>query len=224
MAADPGAPSLTPDLLLRAYAAGIFPMSDSADDPEIFWVEPRKRGIFPLDAFHVPRRLARIVKAERFEVATDRDFDGVIDGCAEPAPGRETTWINPLIRDLYGDLYRRGHVHTVECWRGGRLVGGLYGVALKAAFFGESMFSRETDASKVALVHLVARLRRGGFRLLDAQFITPHLARFGAIQVSRRDYHRRLADALAGEADYGFFGGAAWMSGEDALQAVSQTS
>jgi leucyl/phenylalanyl-tRNA--protein transferase len=226
MAADPGAEALTPDLLLRAYAAGIFPMSDSADDPDIFWVEPRKRGIFPLDAFHVPRRLARTVKAEPFEVVSNRDFDGVIAGCAEPAPGRETTWINPIIRRLYGELFERGHVHTVECWRDGRLVGGLYGVALRGAFFGESMFSRETDASKVALVHLVARLRRGGFRLLDAQFITPHLARFGAIQISRRDYQKRLAEALTVEADYGFFGGVAggWMSGEDALQAVSQTS
>jgi leucyl/phenylalanyl-tRNA--protein transferase len=216
--------ALTPDLLLRAYAAGIFPMSESADDPEIFWVEPHKRGIFPLDAFHVPRRLARTVKAEPFEVVCDRDFDGVIDGCAEPAPGRETTWINPTIRRLYGALFERGHVHTVECWRDGRLVGGLYGVALKAAFFGESMFSRETDASKVALVHLVARLRRGGFRLLDAQFITPHLARFGAIQISRRDYQRRLANALSVDADYGCFGTGARTSGDDALQAVSQTS
>lgn len=231
MAADPGAAALTPDLLLKAYAAGIFPMSESADDPDIFWVEPRKRGIFPLDAFHVPRRLARTVKADSFEVTTDRDFDGVITGCAEPAPGRETTWINPIIRHLYGELFRRGHVHTVECRRDGRLVGGLYGVALRGAFFGESMFSRETDASKVALVHLVARLRRGGFRLLDAQFITPHLARFGAIQISRRDYQKRLADALSVAADHGFFGGVAgagaagaWMSGNEALQAVSQTS
>jgi leucyl/phenylalanyl-tRNA--protein transferase len=229
MSSSSGADALTPQILLNAYELGIFPMSESADDPDIFWVEPRQRGIFPLDAFHVPKRLARTVRADLFDVACDVDFDGVIEGCAAPAPGRETTWINPIIRDLYGELFRLGHVHTVECRREGRLVGGLYGVAMKGAFFGESMFSFETDASKVALVHLVARLKRGGFSLLDAQFITPHLARFGAIEIPRREYQRRLAHALANPADHGVFGagtgGAGGLtSGEEALQSVSQTS
>lgn len=203
----PPEPRLDPDLLLRAYAGGIFPMAESADDPELFWVEPEKRGVLPLDGFHLSRRLARTVRSEHFAVTCDTDFEAVIDGCAAPAPGREGTWINAEIRRLYGELFRRGQVHAVEVRRDGNLVGGLYGVRIGGAFFGESMFSRETDASKVALVHLVARLKIGGFVLLDAQFITAHLARFGAIEIPRRAYRARLAAALPVAADFHRFGG-----------------
>lgn len=193
---------VTPSLLLRAYACGIFPMADSAADPTLYWVEPRQRGIIPLDGFHLPRRLARMVRSEHFEVRADCDFEAVIDACAAPRPGRRTTWINEPIRRLYGELFRLGHVHTIESWRDGRLVGGLYGVKLGAAFFGESMFSLERDASKVALVHLVARLRAGGFALLDTQFLTGHLAQFGAVEIEREDYLKLLDSALAEEAEF----------------------
>lgn len=203
---DPRVPrtrrTLDPDLLLRAYASGIFPMSESADDPELFWVEPDRRGVFPLDDFHLARRLARTVRSDRFQVTVDTDFQAVIEGCAAPAPGRTGTWINAEIRRVYGELFAMGRVHTVEVRREGELVGGLYGVRIAGAFFGESMFSRETDASKVALVHLVARLRFGGFRLLDAQFLTDHLARFGAEEIPRLAYRRRLNDALASPAEF----------------------
>jgi leucyl/phenylalanyl-tRNA--protein transferase len=192
---------VTPSLLLRAYACGIFPMADSADDPTLYWVEPRLRGVLPLDAFHVPRRLARTVRSDIFEIRIDSDFDGVIAGCAAPRTGRRVTWINEPIRRLYGELFRHGHVHTVEAWREGRLVGGLYGLKLGAAFFGESMFSAERDASKVALVHLVARLKQGGFRLLDTQFLTAHLTQFGAVEIKRDDYLKRLDDALQTQAE-----------------------
>ena len=191
---------VTPSLLLRAYACGIFPMAESADDPTLFWVEPQMRGVLPLDRFHLPRRLARTVRSERFEIRVDTDFEGVIARCATPASGRRMTWINAPIRSLYGELFRMGHVHTVEAWREGRLVGGLYGLKLGAVFFGESMFSIERDASKVALVHLVARLKRGGFQLLDTQFLTEHLAQFGAIEIPRDDYVKVLDVALRGEA------------------------
>ena len=187
---------LTPEILVRAYAAGIFPMADSADDPELFWVDPRRRGILPLVTFHVPRRLRRVVRRQMFEIRCDSAFEDVIRGCAEASEKRPNTWINDEIVRLYAALFVRGAAHSVECWRDGRLVGGLYGVSLGAAFFGESMFSAETDASKVALVHLVARLRLCGFRLLDTQFLTPHLARFGGIEISRKHYHRLLAEAL----------------------------
>jgi leucyl/phenylalanyl-tRNA--protein transferase len=187
---------LTSDLLLRAYAAGLFPMAESADDPELFWVDPERRGILPLDGFHVPRRLQKTLRQDRFEVTADRHFTGVIEGCAERTPNRKSTWINTEIVRLYGELHALGHAHSVECWHDGRLVGGLYGVALHGAFFGESMFSRVSDASKVALVHLVARLRRGGFTLLDTQFVTPHLMRFGAMEIARREYRKRLEGAL----------------------------
>lgn len=199
---DRSAPPITPDVVLRAYACGIFPMADSADDPSLYWVEPAQRGILPLDAFHVPRRLARTVRADRFEIRLDTDFDAVIDGCAGRRAGRRSTWINAPIRRLYRALHERGHVHTVEAWRDGRLVGGLYGVKLGAVFFGESMFALERDASKVALVHLVARLRRGGFRLLDTQFLTEHLAQFGAVAIGRDAYLARLEAALAAEAAF----------------------
>ena len=194
---------ITPALLLRAYACGIFPMADSADDPTLYWVEPQLRGLLPLDSFYVPRRLARTVRGDHYEVRVDSDFQGVIDGCAAPRRGRQLTWINEPIRQLYGELFRLGHVHTVEAWREGRLVGGLYGLKLGGAFFGESMFCVERDASKVALVHLVARLKRGGFMLLDTQFLTEHLSQFGGVEVPRDEYVKRLDDALRRKADFG---------------------
>jgi leucyl/phenylalanyl-tRNA--protein transferase len=188
--------ALTPELLLRAYAAGIFPMAEAADDPDVFWVDPEQRGILPLDGFHLSRRLARTLRREVFDVRCDTAFEAVVRGCAEPTPERPKTWINDEIVRLYAALHRQGFAHSVEAWRDDNLVGGLYGVALGAAFFGESMYSRVSDASKVALAHLVARLRLGGFRLLDTQFVTEHLQQFGAIEVSRAQYHRRLAAAL----------------------------
>ena len=212
---------ITPQVLLKAYAVGIFPMAESADDPGLYWIEPEVRGVIPLDGFHVPRRLARTVAADRFEVRIDSDFDAVIDGCAAAMPKRPKTWINGRIRKIYGELFDLGACHTVEAWREGRLVGGLYGVVLGAAFFGESMFSRERDASKVALVHLVARLRAGGFRLLDTQFTTPHLKQFGAIDVDRRLYQAMLDEAVEETADFYFLGGA---TSDVILQSVSQTS
>ncbi len=183
-------------MLLRAYGLGIFPMAESRDDPRLFWVDPDMRGVIPLDAFHLPRRLARRVRSGVFEPRIDSDFSGVIQACAEPRPGHPETWINDQIVALYAALFARGHVHTVERWRDGSLVGGLYGVSLRGAFFGESMFSREPDASKVALVHLVDHLRDRGFRLLDVQFLTPHLKTFGAIEVTRANYQEMLRDAL----------------------------
>jgi leucyl/phenylalanyl-tRNA---protein transferase len=191
---------LTPELLLRAYAIGIFPMAEDAEDPDVFWVDPERRGILPLEAFHVPKRLRRTIKQDRFEIRVDSAFELVMRGCAEPNPERPTTWINERILALYGALFRLGHAHSVETWREGALVGGLYGVRLGAAFFGESMFSRAPDASKVALVHLVARLKLGGFKLCDTQFVTRHLAQFGAIEIPRAAYRRRLAAALRTEA------------------------
>jgi leucyl/phenylalanyl-tRNA--protein transferase len=188
--------ALTPELLLRAYAAGIFPMAETADDPDVFWVDPEQRGILPLDGFHLPRRLARTLRQDVFDVRCDAAFEAVVRGCAEPTPERPKTWINEEIVRLYAALHRLGFAHSVETWRGGELVGGLYGVALGAAFFGESMYSRVTDASKVALTQLVARLRLGGFRLLDTQFVTEHLQQFGAIEISRAQYHRRLTAAI----------------------------
>jgi leucyl/phenylalanyl-tRNA--protein transferase len=193
---------LTPEVLLAAYAAGVFPMADSAEDPELFWVDPRRRGILPLDAFHVPRRLRRVLRHGGFEIRCDTSFEEVIWGCAEATEKRPNTWINDEILRLYAGLFARGAAHSVEVWCNGVLVGGLYGVSLGAAFFGESMFSRATDASKVALVHLVARLQTGGYRLLDTQFLTPHLARFGGIEVTRAHYRRLLADALAYRASF----------------------
>jgi leucyl/phenylalanyl-tRNA---protein transferase len=193
---------LTPEILLAAYAAGVFPMAESADNPELFWVDPRRRGILPLDGFHVPHKLRRVVRQRSFEIRCDTAFEEVIRGCAEATEKRPNTWINDEIVRLYAALFARGAAHSVETWQDGMLVGGLYGVSLGAAFFGESMFSRATDASKVALVHLVARLRLGGYRLLDAQFLTPHLARFGGIEITRARYHRLLADALAYRASF----------------------
>jgi leucyl/phenylalanyl-tRNA---protein transferase len=193
---------LTPEILLEAYAAGVFPMAESADDPELFWVDPQRRGIIPLDGFQVSRRLRRLVRQNRFEIRCDAAFEAVVRGCAEATEKRPNTWINDEIVRLYGALFTRGAAHSIECQRDGMLVGGLYGVSIGAAFFGESMFSRETDASKVALVHLVARLLLGGYRLLDTQFLTPHLARFGAIEITRARYRRLLAAALGYRASF----------------------
>lgn len=202
MAARPFAPGhrIPPDLLLRAYASGVFPMAEEADDPEVFWVRPEMRGIIPLDSFHVPKSLAKVVRQGRFDVRRDTTFAGVIDGCAESSEGRTKTWINGPIHEAYGELFARGHCHTVEAWRDGKLVGGLYGVTLGRAFFGESMFSREADASKVCLVHLVTHLKERGFILLDTQFTTDHLKRFGAIDVPRNRYDQLLSQALQGDA------------------------
>ena len=193
---------ITPQVLLKAYAVGIFPMAELAEDPGLYWIEPEARGIIPLERFHVPRRLARTVAQDVFEIRVDSDFGAVIAACAAVSSGRAKTWINARIRRLYSELFALGHCHTVEAWQNGRLVGGLYGVRLGAAFFGESMFSRERDASKIALVHLVARLIAGDFRLLDTQFTTAHLKQFGAIDVDRRKYHRLLEDAIARHADF----------------------
>ena len=187
---------LTPEILLKAYQAGIFPMAESADDPELFWVDPAHRGILPLEAFHVPRRLRRVVLPALFEARADSDFAGTLAACAEATENRPSTWINAEIVRLYSALHELDAAHSVECWQHGALVGGLYGVSIGGAFFGESMFSRVADASKVALVHLVALMRMGGYRLLDLQFVTPHLAQFGAIEVPRSQYRLLLVEAL----------------------------
>ncbi|MCZ7656511.1 MAG: leucyl/phenylalanyl-tRNA--protein transferase [Xanthobacteraceae bacterium] len=210
---------ITPEVLLKAYACGIFPMAESAEDPALYWIEPERRGIIPLDGFHVPARLARTVRADAFRVVCDRDFDSVITGCAAPKAGRSRTWINARIRALYRGLFERGHCHTVEVYDAAdRLVGGLYGVSLGRAFFGESMFHEARDASKVALVHLVARLRAGGYRLLDTQFVTDHLKIFGAVEVPRRQYHRLLEGALTGNADFTALPPGVPLSGAEALR------
>lgn len=192
--------AVTPDIILRAYAAGIFPMAETADDPSLFWVEPKMRGIIPLDGFHIGRRLARTTRSNRFQVRIDTAFPAVIDGCAIAQPERQETWINTRIRNLYGELFERGYCHSVEVYRDNNLVGGLYGLALGGAFFGESMFHTIRDASKVALVHLIARLKAGNFKLLDTQFLTEHLARFGAIEIPRNHYRSLLDEALQQEA------------------------
>ncbi len=213
---------ITPDLLLRAYALGVFPMAESSEDPDLYWVDPDQRGILPLDGFHLPKRLARTVRQDRFKTTINRDFDGTIRACAANRPDRPSTWINDQILTLYGELHRRGQAHSVECWREGKFVGGLYGVSLGGAFFGESMVSFERDASKVALVHLVARLRVGGFVLLDTQFVTKHLARFGTIEVPRDQYHDLLSEALTAKAD--FYRLSAEIDGAGLLQSITQTS
>lgn len=193
---------ISADVLLRAYACGIFPMAENASDPNLYWIDPDYRGALPLDAIRLPRRLARTIRQGRFDVRIDTDFDATIEGCAAPRPGRQSTWINTRIRELYGELFSSGHCHTVEVYRAGEMVGGLYGVALKGAFFGESMFSTERDASKVALIYLCARLIHGGFYLLDTQFITDHLASFGAEEIPRNEFHTRLNYALSIKADF----------------------
>ncbi|HWE77958.1 MAG TPA: leucyl/phenylalanyl-tRNA--protein transferase [Pseudolabrys sp.] len=214
---------ITPQVLLKAYACGIFPMAESAEDPALYWIEPDMRGVIPLDGFHVPSRLARTVRTTRFTVHVNRDFEGVIDGCAEPKPDRSRTWINARIRRIYRALFDNGDCHTVEVYDGETLVGGLYGVSLGRAFFGESMFHHARDASKIALVHLVARLKAGGYRLLDTQFVTGHLKTFGAVEVPKRRYHRLLEEAMVGHADYFALPADRPVSGEEALAIVERS-
>lgn len=209
---------ITPTLLLRAYAAGVFPMAQSADSDEIFWVDPKRRGVLPLDDFHVPRSLRKRLRKDDYRVTVDAAFEAVLDGCA----ARAETWINPEIRDLYGTLHRLGYASSVEVWMQERLVGGLYGVRLGGAFFGESMFSEARDASKIALVWLVARLKAGGFSLLDTQFVTEHLRGFGAVEIPRSHYHRELESALALSAD--FYSLTDSVTGAEAVQLSTQTS
>ncbi|MFC0242670.1 leucyl/phenylalanyl-tRNA--protein transferase [Rhodopseudomonas telluris] len=220
---DSATAEITPEVLLRAYACGIFPMAESVDDPTLFWVEPELRGIIPLGGFRVPSRLARTVRSDAFTVTVDRAFQAVIDGCAEPQPGREDTWINRRIRELYIGLHEIGHCHSVEVWQNGDLVGGLYGVSLGRAFFGESMFHRARDASKVALVHLIARLLAGGYELLDTQFVTDHLRSLGAIEIPRQRYRSLLDDSLQGIADFGALPVERPVSGAEALAVIAKT-
>ncbi|MET0546833.1 MAG: leucyl/phenylalanyl-tRNA--protein transferase [Caulobacterales bacterium] len=211
-----------PDELLACYKRGVFPMADSRDDPRLFIVDPDLRGVLPFETFHVSRRLAKTIRGEPFTLRVDTAFRRVMEECAAQGEGRRETWINDSITDLYCSLFVRGVAHSVECWVDDRLVGGLYGVSLGGAFFGESMFSRERDASKVALVHLVARLIEGGYRLLDTQFVTDHLRQFGAIEIQRSDFQRRLGAALAVDGD--FFKLSADATGVQALQSIAQTS
>ena len=217
-------PLVTPELLLRAYACGLFPMSESRRDPRLFWVDPDMRGVLPLDRFHVPRRLARRVRKGEFEIRTDTAFADVVHACAAATERRAETWINDRIIDLYCDLFASHRAHSVECWRNDRLVGGLYGVTLGGAFFGESMFTRETDASKVALVHLVRRLNRQGYLLLDVQFLTDHLRIFGAEEVAREDYQEMLTHALSAKAIFYSAEELGAMAGESSLQSTTQMS
>lgn len=221
MSGKTAATLLTPDILLRAYSIGLFPMAESADDLDLHWVEPHLRGVFPLDRFHIPAKLLKLVRSDRFRVTVNQEFAQVMDLCAAPAKGRETTWINGIIRRLYGDLHRQGHAHSVEVYDGETLVGGLYGVSLAGAFFGESMFHLARDASKVALVHLVARLIAGNFRLLDAQFITPHLAQFGAVEIPRAAYQLALEDAMDEAGDFLIWPQAPSPSGVTALATIA---
>lgn len=209
---------LTPELLLQAYQIGVFPMSEARDDPEIFWVDPRQRGIFPLDGFHISRSLARTIERGRFTITVDRAFREVVQGCAD----RDETWINDTIFNLYTTLFAQGYAHSIEVRDGPDLVGGVYGVAIGAAFFGESMFSRATDASKVALAYLVDRLRLGGFQLFDTQFLTPHLQSLGAIEIPRAQYRTRLKQAIAAQAS--FDAGGPIPTPQDVIQRNAQTS
>lgn len=216
---------ITKELLLSAYMQGIFPMAESADSDDVYWVDPDERGIFPLDKFHVPKKLARKIKAEPFEVRINTAFRDVMLKCAEPTDNieRQNTWINGMILDRYCELHELGYAHCVECWQDDTLVGGLYGVSLNGAFCGESMFHEVSDASKVALVYLVARLRVGGYSLLDTQFVTDHLSQFGAIEISRKDYRALLNDALEND-DADFYSMSEDADGSTILQSVTQTS
>lgn len=214
----PDRPQITPELLLRAYAAGVFPMSEGRDDPELFWVDPRERGILPLEGFHISRSLARRIRQAPFDIRINTDFAGVVEGCAD----RDETWINAEIFELYQQLHATGHAHSLELWEGDALVGGVYGVALGAAFFGESMFSRRRDASKIALAYLVSRLRFGGFELFDTQFVTDHLQSLGAVEISRAAYRSRLTDALQKPAN--FLAQSSQVTPQDVLQFKTQTS
>lgn len=211
---------ITPQVLLKAYACGLFPMAESAEDPALFWIEPELRGILPLKHFHLPKRLKRTLRSDKFEIRVDTDFQGVIDGCAGSGPDRPKTWINSEIRRLYGELFDQGYCHTVEAWYEGQLAGGLYGIGLNGVFFGESMFTRVTDASKICLTHLVARLIAGGYSLLDTQFLTEHLARFGTIEISRDIYSDLLDDALREEGN--FFALPPQVSGEEVIAVLDR--
>jgi len=215
---------ITPDVLLKAYACGIFPMAENADDPALYWIEPEMRGIIPIEGFHVSARLARTIRKTSYTVWVDRDFDATIDGCAEAKADRDRTWINGRIRQIYRSLFEHGHCHSVEVYDGGNLVGGLYGVSIGRAFFGESMFHRARDASKIALVHLVARLRLGGYRLLDTQYVTDHLKTFGAVEVGKRRYHRLLEEAIVGEADFGALALDRPIGGDEVLEIIRSNS
>jgi leucyl/phenylalanyl-tRNA--protein transferase len=218
---DSASSEITPEVLLRAYACGIFPMAESADDPTLFWVEPEMRGVIPLDGLRISSRLARTVRSDAYTVTDNTAFTPVNSGCAAPQPGRDDTWINKRIRDLYTGLHQIGHSHSVEVWANDDLVGGLYGVSLGRAFFGESMFHRTRDASKVALVHLVARLIAGGFELLDTQYVTEHLRSLGAVEISRRRYRTLLDKAIAGDADFQKLAVDRPISGAQALQIIA---
>lgn len=213
---------ITPEVLLKAYAVGIFPMAESADDPELFWVEPNLRGILPLEDFHLPRSLQKAMRKNPFEVRIDSNFRKVVEACAEPSPERGNTWINDQIKNLYFALFEMGHCHSVECWKDDQLVGGLYGVQLGGAFFGESMFSRETNASKIALTHLVHRMKLGGFSLLDTQFTTKHLERFGVIEIPKEEYGKLLDEAIQINADFNPYDGGG--TSESILQSFNQIS
>ena len=215
-------PALTPELLLKAYSYGVFPMGEDRNDPSVYWVDPEFRGILPLETFHVPRRLARTVRADKFRTTVDAGFRATIEACAERHRGRLSTWINDDIIENYTALFEMGCAHSVEVWRDGKMVGGLYGVSLGAAFFGESMFSRERDASKVALVRLVAQLKTGGYKLLDTQFITEHLSQFGACEITRDEYHKRLRPAVSQPAEFSSL--PSDVSGSMIMQSISQMS
>ena len=209
---------ITTEMVFRAYSIGIFPMAETADDPSIHWIEPKRRGIIPLDGLHVSRSLAKLIRSDRFQVAIDTDFQSVIEACATT---HGSTWINLPIRSLFSELFEKGHVHSVEVYEKNQLVGGLYGLALGGAFFGESMFHTVTNASKVALVHLVARLNAGGFCLLDTQFLTPHLATLGAIEIDRMEYKSLLANALSVTAEFPLRSEREPISGEDVLKQIN---
>lgn len=213
---------LTPDILIKAYAIGVFPMAESAQDPTLHWIDPDWRGILPLDDFHVPRRLRRTIRQAPYEIHVNRDFAGTMRACAQPKEDRPETWINAQILSLYQALHERGMAHSVECWEGDEFVGGLYGVSLGGAFFGESMVSFKTDASKIALVYLVARLIVGGYTLLDTQFVTDHLAQFGTIEIPRTTYQQELARALQQPADFSRLPYSS--SPETILQSITHTS
>lgn len=213
-----GFTKITTEMVLRAYSIGIFPMAETADDPSIHWIEPKRRGIIPLDGLHVSRSLAKLIRSDRFQVAIDTDFQSVIEACATT---HGSTWINLPIRSLFSELFEKGHVHSVEVYEKNQLVGGLYGLALGGAFFGESMFHAATNASKVALVHLVARLNAGGFCLLDTQFLTPHLATLGAIEIDRLEYKSLLANALSVTAEFPLRSEREPISGEDVLKQIN---
>ena len=199
---DPFTIEITPELIIRAYRAGIFPMAEDAADKDVFWVSPEMRGIIPLEGFHLSASLRKAIRKSPFAIRVDTDFPGIIEGCATVGKDRRSTWINATIRSVYGELFERGVAHTVEVWDGPNLVGGLYGLAIGGAFFGESMFHRATNASKMALAHLVERLIAGGFTLLDTQFVTDHLASLGGIEIPRAEYEERLADALLVHGDW----------------------